>query len=88
MTLRSVHALSYLSPRIAQARKVRLAGTDRIGSVCTITAGVRWRVTLVAAIQTRTDELLSLAGSDELNRPRCIGNFEKAGDNRLLTRAL
>jgi hypothetical protein len=41
---------------------------------------VRWRVALIAGIQTPPDQLLTLAGSAELARPRSIGNFGKAGD--------
>lgn len=87
MTLRSVHALSYLTPGIAQVPEPRIAGTDRIRSVCTIPAGVRWRVPRVTGTQTTADHLLTLAASDELIRARPIGNFGEATDDGLLTRA-
>jgi len=62
MTLRPIHALRYLSPEVRLVPQPRVARISRIHCVYTIPAGVRWRVALVAGIQTRPDQLLILAG--------------------------
>jgi hypothetical protein len=94
MTLRSVHVLSDLGQGSrgtrtdrAGTRTRKIAATSRMRSICTISARVRRRVEPVAGIQTRADELLTLAGSDQLHPHEVYRELREIDDDGLLTHA-